>query len=149
MNIGDAAKRTGLTAKMIRHYESLGLLCAQRGDNGYRTYGDADVLRLQFIRHSRDAGFTMAQIKTLLALRDDPRRSSADVKQLTASHIATLKLRKAEIESMIATLEALTAACHGDANPACPIIDSLAADDERTAIRLGHAQQHPLKRIGA
>lgn len=143
MNIGDAAKRSGVSAKMIRYYESIGLLSAPRGENGYRVYSGADLHRLVFIRHARDAGFTMAQIKALLDLWSDTARASADVKRIAASHIAELKARKAEIETMIGTLEALTAACHGDERPDCPIIDSLAAEEDGAANR-----QHPARRAG-
>lgn len=150
MNIGEAAKRSRISAKMIRYYESIGLLTAtQRGENGYRVYSDADLHRLVFIRHGRDAGFPMAQIKALLGLWDDTSRASADVKRIAASHIATLKKRKAEIETMIGTLEGLTAACHGDERPECPIIDSLAADDDHTPNHHPPTHDHPLKRVGA
>ncbi|HEY4134227.1 MAG TPA: Cu(I)-responsive transcriptional regulator [Alphaproteobacteria bacterium] len=127
MNIGQAAQASGVSAKMIRHYEEIGLLAAPlRGDNGYRVYGDDDLKRLVFIRHARDVGFALAQIKSLLDLWRDRERASADVKRIAVDQIEALKTRKGEIETMIAALEELSAACHGDARAACPILDGLA-----------------------
>jgi len=127
MNIGQAATASGVSAKMIRHYESIGLLAAPlRGDNGYRVYSPDDLKRLVFIRHARDVGFALAQIKSLLELWRDRERASADVKRIAVDQIAALKTRKREIETMIAGLEELTSACHGDARAACPILDGLA-----------------------
>ncbi len=127
MNIGQAAQASGISAKMIRHYESIGLLEAPlRGGNGYRVYSDDDLKRLGFIRHARDVGFALAQIKALLQLWRDRERASADVKRIAIDQIAALKTRQREIETMIAGLEELTAACHGDARAACPILDGLA-----------------------
>ena len=129
MNIGQAAAATGVSAKMIRHYESIGLLAAPlRGENGYRVYGEDDLKRLAFIRHARDVGFALAQIKSLLQLWRDRERASADVKRIAVEQIEMLKARKREIETMIAGLEELTAACHGDSRAACPILDGLAGD---------------------
>ncbi|MFN4281935.1 MAG: Cu(I)-responsive transcriptional regulator [Alphaproteobacteria bacterium] len=129
MNIGQAAAATGVSAKMIRHYESVGLLAAPlRGENGYRVYGEDDLKRLAFIRHARDVGFALAQIKSLLQLWRDRERASADVKRIAVEQIEMLKARKREIETMIAGLEELTAACHGDARAACPILDGLAGE---------------------
>lgn len=127
MNIGQAATASGVSAKMIRHYESIGLLQAPlRGENGYRVYGDDDLKQLAFIRHSRDVGFALAQIKSLMQLWRDRERASADVKRIAVDQIEALKIRKREIETMIAGLEELTVACHGDARAACPILDGLA-----------------------
>ena len=127
MNIGQAAQASGLSAKMIRHYESIDLLEAPlRGGNGYRVYSEGDLKRLGFIRHARDVGFALTQIKALLQLWRDRERASADVKRIAIDQIATLKKRQREIETMIAGLEELTAACHGDARAACPILDGLA-----------------------
>lgn len=127
MNIGQAAQASGISAKMIRHYESIGLLEAPlRGGNGYRVYSDGDLKRLGFIRHARDVGFALAQIKALLQLWRDRERASADVKRIAVDQIAALKTRQREIETMIAGLEELTAACHGDSRAACPILDGLA-----------------------
>jgi Cu(I)-responsive transcriptional regulator len=132
MNIGQAAAASGVSAKMIRHYESVGLLeAAMRGENGYRVYGEDDLKRLAFIRRARDVGFALAQIKSLLQLWRDRERASADVKSIALDQIAALKARKREIETMIAGLEELTAACHGDARAACPILDGLARPARR------------------
>lgn len=127
MNIGQAAIASGVSAKMIRHYESVGLLDApHRSGNGYRVYDEEDLKRLAFIRHARDVGFPLARIKSLLQLWRDRERASADVKRIAVDQIAALKARKREIETMIAGLEELTAACRGDAHAACPILDGLA-----------------------
>jgi Cu(I)-responsive transcriptional regulator len=127
LNIGQAAAASGVSAKMIRHYESIGLLEAPlRSDNGYRVYSADDLKRLVFIRHARDVGFALAQIKSLLELWRDRERASADVKRIAVDQIAALKTRKREIETMIAGLEELTVACHGDSRAACPILDGLA-----------------------
>lgn len=127
LSIGQAAATSGVSAKMIRHYEDIGLLVAPlRSGNGYRVYGDDDMKRLVFIRHARDVGFSLAQIKSLLELWRDRERASADVKRIAVDQIAALKARQREIETMIAGLEELTTACHGDSRAACPILDALA-----------------------
>ena len=127
MNIGTAAKASGVSAKMIRHYESIGLLAAaKRSDAGYRLYGETDVHTLRFIRRARDLGFSLEEIRELLALWQDRGRASGDVKRLTLSHVAALEARAAEIEAMLRTLRHLAEACGGDNRPHCPIIDELA-----------------------
>jgi Cu(I)-responsive transcriptional regulator len=129
MNIGQAARASGVSAKMIRYYEQIGLIPpAARKNAGYRDYDDKDVHRLRFIRHARDLGFTVEQMGGLLALWSDLDRSSADVKSLALEHITHLKEKQAEIERMIRTLETLAQSCHGDDRPECPIIDGLAED---------------------
>ena len=126
MNIGQAAQRSGLSAKMIRYYESIGLLQpAQRGDNGYRHYAAADLQRLGFIRRARDLGFTLDEVRRLLELWQDRQRSSADVKALAQAHIAELERKIAELVSLRDTLGRLVAHCQGDQRPDCPILDSL------------------------
>ncbi|HEX6707410.1 MAG TPA: Cu(I)-responsive transcriptional regulator [Albitalea sp.] len=126
MNIGDAAKATGVSAKMIRHYETVGLFPQpHRTDAGYRQYGENEVHTLRFIRQARDLGFSLEQIKGLLALWQNRRRSSRQVKVLAQAHIAELEQKVRDLESMKATLEHLVHACHGDDRPDCPIIDSL------------------------
>lgn len=128
MNIGQAAEASGVSAKMIRYYEQTGLIpAAARRESGYRDYDDKDVHRLRFIRSARDLGFTVDQIAELLALWSDRDRASADVKAIALEHVAELKAKKAEIERIIGTLEALAATCHGDDRPDCPIITGLAA----------------------
>lgn len=129
MNIGDAAKASGVSAKMIRHYEGVGLLpAALRSDAGYRRYGASDVHTLRFVRHARDLGFSIEQIRALLALWRDRRRPSRQVKALAEAHIAELERKVQELQAMKATLEHLVHCCHGDDRPDCPIIDSLAGE---------------------
>lgn len=126
MNIGQAAKASGVSAKMIRYYEQTGLIPqAARRDTGYRDYGENDVHRLRFIRRARDLGFTVEQIGDLLSLWNDRSRASADVKALALGHVEALRAKVAEIQGMIATLETLAASCHGDDRPDCPIIAGL------------------------
>ncbi|WP_284620490.1 Cu(I)-responsive transcriptional regulator [Aquabacterium humicola] len=126
MNIGEAAKTTGVSAKMIRHYESIGLLPeAARTESGYRQYGDKDINTLRFIRHSRDLGFSLEQIRTLLGLWRDRRRPSRQVKALAQAHIDELDAKLRELQAMKATLAHLVHCCHGDDRPDCPIIETL------------------------
>jgi Cu(I)-responsive transcriptional regulator len=127
LNIGQAAARSGVTAKMVRHYESLGLLPGvARTDAGYRQYGDKEVHTLRFIRRARKLGFGMIEIAQLLTLWHNRRRASADVKRIALAHAADLERRIAEMEAMKRTLERLAACCHGDHRPDCPILDELA-----------------------
>lgn len=127
MNIGEAAKRSGVSAKMIRYYEETGLIPkAARSDAGYRHYRDVDVHTLRFIRRARDLGFTVEQIAELLALWRDRSRASADVKRLALAHVAALEAKAAELQAMSRTLRRLAEHCHGDGRPECPIVDDLA-----------------------
>lgn len=129
MNIGRAAKISGVSPKMIRYYEQTGLIPkAARHDSGYRDYDDADVHRLGFIRRARDLGFTVEQIGELLGLWSDRSRASADVKAFALGHIERLRGKMAEIEAMVRTLETLADHCHGDDRPDCPIIEGLAEE---------------------
>ena len=126
-NIGEAAKRTGVTAKMIRHYESLRLLKpARRTDAGYRLYDESDVHTLRFIRRGRDLGFSMKEIQQLLGLWQNRRRASAEVRRIAQGHIVALNTKIQELEAMRRTLEQLVHDCHGDERPDCPILDDLA-----------------------
>ncbi len=126
MNIGEAAKASGVSSKMIRHYESIGLTGhAQRTEAGYRVYGERDVQVLQFIHRSRELGFSLEQIRTLLALWQDKQRASKDVRAMAQEHIAALDRKIADLQSMKRTLEKLACACHGDDRPECPILDDL------------------------
>ena len=127
MQIGEASRATGVSAKMIRHYDSIGLIpAADRRDSNYRDYGADDVHRLGFIRRARDLGFSIAEISGLLRLWGDRRRSSREVKALTESHIAELDAKIALLGEMRSTLAHLVHCCDGDNRPDCPIIDSLA-----------------------
>ncbi len=129
MQIGTASRASGVSAKMIRHYEAIGLLPAvARRDSNYRDYGADDVHRLGFIRRARDLGFSMAEIRELLRLWDDRERSSADVKALTEAHIADLEGRIRRLGEMRDTLAGLARSCDGDHRAHCPIIDGLAGD---------------------
>ena len=128
MNIGDAARASGVSAKMIRHYEAIGLIgAARRTDAGYRVYASQDVQVLQFIHRARALGFSLDQIRDLLALWQDKGRASADVRALAREHIGELNRKIAEMEAMRRTLERLAASCHGDSRSDCPILDDLAA----------------------
>ncbi|MFH1556293.1 MAG: Cu(I)-responsive transcriptional regulator [Pseudomonadota bacterium] len=130
MNIGEAAKRSGVNSKMIRYYESIGLTeAAIRQESGYRDYSDNDVHALRFIRRARDLGFSVKQIGDLLALWRDRDRSSADVKAISLQHVRDLQDKRRAIEDMIATLSNLAQHCHGDGRPDCPIIANLADAD--------------------
>jgi MerR family copper efflux transcriptional regulator len=127
LNIGEAATRSGVSAKMVRHYESLGLLPkVGRTDSGYRQYGEKEVHTLRFIRRARDLGFSMAEIAELLKLYQNRRRASSDVKRIALAHVADLDRRMAEMAEMKRTLEHLAHCCHGDERPDCPILDQLA-----------------------
>lgn len=126
MNIGQAAKATGISAKMIRHYESVGLFPeAHRTEAGYRQYTDTDLHTLRFIRQSRDLGFSIEQIRELLGLWQNRRRPSRQVKALAQAHITELEQKLQELQAMKATLEHLVHCCHGDERPDCPIIETL------------------------
>ena len=129
-NIGEAARASGVSAKMIRHYESIGLMpSVGRTFAGYRLYADKDIHRLSFIRRARNLGFSTPDIAALLGLWDNRRRSSAQVKKLAQDRVAELRERIAEMQAMQRTLEALASRCHGDDRPDCPILDDLALDD--------------------
>ncbi|HEY5898888.1 MAG TPA: Cu(I)-responsive transcriptional regulator [Burkholderiales bacterium] len=129
MNIGDAAQASALSPKMIRHYESIGLLPrAVRTRSNYRVYGPNDVHRLRFIKRARALGFSMQEIKELLGLWHNKARSSSAVKKIATRHVDDLKRRIAELESMVHTLEHLAEHCHGDHRPECPILEDLAKD---------------------
>ncbi len=129
MNIGEAAKASGVSAKMIRYYEETGLIPqAGRTASGYRTYTTTDVQMLRFVRRARDLGFTVERIAELLALWRDRARHSADVKQLALEQIEGLRRKIREMEEMVATLEHLAVGCNGDHRPDCPILADLEGD---------------------
>jgi MerR family copper efflux transcriptional regulator len=138
MQIGEASRTTGVSAKMIRHYEAIGLIpAADRRESNYRDYGTEDVHRLGFIRHARDLGFSIDEIRDLLRLWGDRKRSSRDVKALTVSHIAELDAKIALLGEMRATLAHLAHCCDGDSRPDCPIIESLTGE-----VPLDRAHRH-------
>jgi MerR family transcriptional regulator, copper efflux regulator len=126
MNIGQAANASGVSAKMIRYYESIGLIPkSARRDSGYRDYGAADLHRLGFIRRARDLGFSMNEIRQLLRLWSDQGRSSREVKDIALRHIADLDQRARQLTDMADALRHLADACEGDGRPDCPIIKGL------------------------
>ena len=140
MNIGEAAKTSGVSTKMIRHYEEVGLIpAAARTDAGYRQYGDADVHTLRFVRHARDLGFSIAEIGELVGLWHNRKRPSRQVKALAQAHIRELDHKARELFAMKVTLEHLVHRCHGDDRPDCPILETLASDspDSASGMRKG------------
>ena len=127
MNIGAAARASGVSAKMIRHYEAVGLLPpAARSESGYRRYDERDVHTLRFVRHARDLGFPLDRIRELVGLWHDRERPSRQVKALAEQHLAALDAKLAELQAVRSTLQRLVSCCHGDDRPECPILDSLA-----------------------
>lgn len=130
MNIGEAARASGVSAKMIRYYEQTGLIPpAARTGSGYRAYSQSDVHMLRFVRRARDLGFSVAEINTLLDLWRDRSRQSAAVKAIAQTHIADLERRIAYLQEMTNTLKTLVHCCAGDERPDCPILADLAAED--------------------
>lgn len=134
LNIGQAAAASGVSAKMIRHYEEVGLLpAASRTESGYRQYGQSDVQTLRFVRHSRDLGFSIEQIRDLLGLWQNRKRPSRQVRALAQAHVEELDEKLRELQAMKSTLEHLVHCCHGDDRPDCPIIETLATDSAASA----------------
>ncbi len=126
MNIGQASKASGVSAKMIRYYESIDLIPrSARRESGYRDYGASDVHRLAFIRRARDLGFSIEQIRDLLRLWSDRHRSSAEVKAIALEHVTELKQRARQLDDMAEALRHLASACEGNSRPECPIIKGL------------------------
>lgn len=126
MNIGEAAKVSGVNAKLIRHYESIGIIPkASRTDSGYRVYTESDVHTLTFVKRARSLGFSMKEIKKLVGLWRNRSRASADVKALAQTHIKELEAKINELETMRDTLKHLARNCHGDNRPDCPIVEEL------------------------
>lgn len=133
MKIGEAASASGVSERMIRHYEKIGLIApAARRDSGYRDYDQRDIHTLRFIGRARDLGFPIEEIRTLLGLWQDRARSSADVKSLALARAAELKRKAQELDSMRRSLEKLAAHCHGDERPDCPILEDLEGSIEGT-----------------
>ena len=136
MNIGEAAAASSVSAKMIRYYESIGLIAnVSRTEAGYRIYSDDDVHTLRFIRRARDLGFSVEQMSNLLALWSDRSRASADVKQIALDHIAELERKMRELRDMTRTLRHLADHCQGDGRPHCPIIEDLSKGHEAASPR--------------
>jgi MerR family gold-responsive transcriptional activator of gol and ges genes len=126
MNIGQAAAASGVSAKMIRYYESIALLPApERRDSGYRDYGEEDVHRLGFVRRARDLGFSIEQIRSLLALWSDTGRSNADVRAIARAHLKEMEDQARKLQDMIAALKGLVGSCEKGPRSACPIIEEL------------------------
>jgi len=147
MNIGQAAKSSGVSAKMIRYYEQIGLIPkATRSDAGYRNYSSSDVHSFYFIRRARDLGFSLEKIMKLLTLWRDRDRASSDVKEMALAHAAGLKAKIAELQAMAQTLEHLANHCHGNDRPDCPIIENLAERSAAAATeqRAGMQRKAPL-----
>ena len=127
MNIGQAAKRSGVAAKTIRYYEEIGLIPpAGRTPSGYRDYGESEVEMLRFINRARSLGFSVADVGDLLALWRDRGRASADVRRIAQEHVAAVERKIAELQAIRQTLEGLIQRCHGDDRPDCPILEELA-----------------------
>jgi len=134
MNIGAASKASGVSAKMIRYYEQIGLIpLAERRDSGYRDYVTADVHRLRFVRRARDLGFSVEQIRALLELWSDRGRSNADVRAVALRHVAELEAQATRLQAMIATLTDLVRTCEHGERPGCPIIDELGGGTDSPA----------------
>ncbi len=129
MNIGEAARASGVSEKMIRHYESIGLLHPARQANGYRRYGEPEVAVLRFIRHARDLAFPLEEVRRLLTLWQDRSRTSAEVRGIALAHVAALEEKARTLQAMAASLRHLASHCHGDARPDCPILDELAQSE--------------------
>lgn len=136
MNIGQAASASGVSAKMIRYYESIGLIRAPlRTDSNYRVYGEDEVHVLRFVKRARTLGFSVDETAALLGLWQDKSRASGEVKAIATSHIAALETKIAELEGMVETLKHLAHCCGGDNRPDCPILDDLAGEN---AAKKGH-----------
>ncbi|MFA5963803.1 MAG: MerR family transcriptional regulator [Sphingomonas sp.] len=126
MRIGEASAASGVSQRMIRHYERIGLIgAAPRRDSGYRDYSDADLSRLRFIANARDLGFPIDEIRELLELWSDTSRASADVRRLALARADQLHRKASSLEAMRTALIDLADRCHGDERPACPILDAL------------------------
>lgn len=141
MNIGETSKASGVSAKMIRYYEEIGLIPrALRTESGYRAYSQSDVHRLHFIRRARDLGFSVDKIQDLLSLWNDRSRQSADVKRLAMDHIIDLEQRIQNLREMADTLRELIGHCKGDDRPGCPILANLERPEQmpsNTEVRTG------------
>ncbi|KKB08990.1 Cu(I)-responsive transcriptional regulator [Devosia chinhatensis] len=132
MNIGQAAEQSGVSAKMIRYYEQIGLITApQRTESNYRVYGADEVHVLRFVKRARNLGFSVEETAALLALWQDKDRASLEVRNIAQAHIAALETKIAALQGMVKTLGHLAHSCHGDARPDCPILDDLAGEGHK------------------
>lgn len=144
ITIGDVSKASGVPAKMIRYYESIGLITKPaRSDSNYRQYAMSDIHTLRFIRRGRDLGFSINAIMQLLALWRDRNRASADVKRIALDHAAALRIKIADLQAMLGPIEHLAGHCQGDHRPNCPIMDDFA--DHATRQLDGKSPFQPLK----
>ena len=130
MNIGDAARRSGLPAKTIRYYEEIGLISPERSGNSYRDYSNDDVHRLAFLKRARNLGFSIDDCRQLMALYQDRERASQDVRAIASAHVAAIEEKVRELQSMRMTLNKLIHACHGDERPNCPILEEMEGEAE-------------------
>jgi len=139
MNIGEASAASGVSAKMIRYYESIGLIRAPlRTGSNYRVYAEDEVHTLRFVKRARTLGFSVEETATLLGLWQDKARASAEVKAIASKHVAALETKIAELQGMVKTLKHLSHCCDGDARPDCPILDDLAGEAPSQTSRKGH-----------
>lgn len=149
MNIGQASEFSGVSAKMIRYYEQVGLIPkASRSDAGYRPYSSPEAHTLRFIRRSRDLGFSVEQISELLISWRDRDRASAHVKEMAVAHVAGLRTKIAELQAMAQTLEHLSDHCHGNDHPDCPILADLAEQTDREIAEPRLQTRHKTPRFG-
>ena len=126
MNVGEAARASGLPAKTIRYYEEIGLVSPARANNGYRDYASDDIHRLTFLKRARGLGFSVEECRQLLALYRDKSRASQDVREIAIGHVGAIDEKIRELQAMRSTLNKLIHACHGDHRPDCPILDDIA-----------------------
>ena len=131
MNVGAAARRSGLPSKTIRYYEDIGLIRPARAENGYREYSGDDIHRLAFLRQARGLGFSIEECRQVMALYRDKSRASHDVREIAKSHVIAIEEKVRELQSMRATLQTLIHACHGDERPDCPILADIAGEPSK------------------
>lgn len=139
MNVGDAARRSGLPSKTIRYYEDIGLISPSRAANGYRDYAEDDIHRLAFLKRARGLGFSIEDCRQLMALYRDRSRASHDVREIASAHVAAIAEKVRELEEMRATLQKLIHACHGDDRPDCPILEDIAGEPRPVRANRSHA----------